>query len=91
MSESSIESHVRTFIATNFPLRSTSDPLGPDDSLVETGVIDSAGVLELVEFIEERFGISIPFEDLVPEHFDTIRSVTAYVATHGGTVADAAR
>jgi acyl carrier protein len=88
MSESSIESHVRTFIAANFPLRSTSDPIGADDSLVESGVIDSAGVLELVEFIEERFGVSIPFEDLVPEHFDTIRSVTSYVASRTGAASD---
>lgn len=48
-------------------------------SLTQTGVLDSMGVLELVMFIEERFGLTVPEEDTVPENLDTVDRVVRYV------------
>jgi acyl carrier protein len=90
VSTSSVETRVRKFIADNFPLRAKPEAIDADESLMGAGVIDSAGVLELVEFVEAEFGLTIPFEDLVPENFDTIRNVTAYVSAHVATATDAA-
>ena len=81
MSASSIDADVRRFITDNFPLRRKSDVIDDEESLMDAGVIDSAGVLELVEFVESHFEIAIPFEDLVPENFDTIASITTYVSS----------
>lgn len=74
---SDTERHVREFIADNFIL--DADDLDGDASLTRQGVLDSMGVLELIMFIEERFGLKVPDEDTVPENFDTIDRIVAYL------------
>jgi acyl carrier protein len=73
------ERSVRRFLSENFPLVDGA-AVDRTDSLVAAGVIDSTGVLELVDFVETEFGLSIPDEELVPENFDSIERVVAYVA-----------
>jgi acyl carrier protein len=75
-----IEGEVRRFLDENFPLAGDTAALGRDGSLLEAGVIDSTGVLELIGFLESRFELEIPDADLVPEHFDSIGAITSYVA-----------
>jgi acyl carrier protein len=58
--------------------------LGAETSLLEAGVIDSTGVLELIGFLEDTFGIAIPDDDLVPANFDTIGSIVRYLERNGG-------
>lgn len=73
------EAEIRNFIAENFLFREGRASLGEDESLLEAGLIDSTGVLELVAFLEQRFGIRIPDADMVPENLDTVRGLVAYV------------
>ena len=54
------------------------------DSLVETGVIDSVGILKLVSFIEREFRVKIGDDELLPENFDTLADVTRLVAEKAG-------
>jgi acyl carrier protein len=54
-------------------------PLDDDEQLVESGIIDSLGVMSLLSFLEERFSIQIPSEDLVPENFATVATITTLV------------
>jgi acyl carrier protein len=75
-----VEAEVRRFIADNFPLAGDTALLDRDQSLVEAGVIDSTGVLELIGFVETSFGIEVPDRDLVPENFDSIANVVGYVS-----------
>jgi len=77
---SAIEHEVREFLTLNFPLGAEGYSLSVDDSLIEVGVIDSTGVLELIEFIESRYEISIPDEDVLPENLDSIASIMRYVS-----------
>jgi acyl carrier protein len=78
------EAEIRGFLADNFPLSGDVSALAPDQSLLEAGVIDSTGVLELIGFIETRFALQVPDEDLVPEHFDSIGGIVAYVDGRAG-------
>jgi acyl carrier protein len=78
-----IETEVRRFLEENFPLAGDTEALGRDGSLLEAGVIDSTGVLELIGFLESRFEIEIPDADLLPENFDSIGAITSYVAGRG--------
>jgi acyl carrier protein len=74
-----IKQQITEFITTNF-LFDDSIKLGQEDSLLETGVIDSTGVLELVAFIEETYGIKIDDEEIVPENLDSIINIAAYIS-----------
>ena len=66
------------FIRHRFPLASSKE-LTPGLSLLESGIVDSLGVLDLVGFIEEQFGIEAQDDDLVPENFDSIDALTRFV------------
>jgi acyl carrier protein len=55
--------------------------LGAGEDLLSSGVIDSLGILRLVSFIEERFGVQVPDEDVVYENFHSIRALVDYLAT----------
>ena len=74
----SIEKEIRQFIEGNFILDG-NDSLAAEDSLLEKGIIDSTGVLELVAFIEENYNFKIKDEELVPENLDSIRSITKFI------------
>jgi len=73
-----IREAIRNFIFENFIL-DAEDHLKDDDSLLEKGVIDSTGVLELVAFIEEKYGFTVEDEELVPENLDSIRNIAEFI------------
>jgi acyl carrier protein len=75
----SIEREIRAFLSSNFPLSARGD-IDPEQSLVESGVIDSLGVLELVEFVETRFNMRVLEEELLPENLDSIANITHYLS-----------
>lgn len=70
---------IRTFIFENFLFDAEESALGNDDSFLEQGVIDSTGVLELVEWIEETFEIKIDDTELVPENLDSVNLIAAFI------------
>jgi acyl carrier protein len=78
MQTTDIESEVRSFVITNFLFGQPLD-LQPGDSLLDKGVIDSTGVLELVAFLGHRFAINIEDEDLIPQNLDSIRNIATFV------------
>ena len=53
--------------------------LHPDEDLLSGGIIDSLGILQLVGFVEEKFGIQVPDEDVVHENFFSIKALTDYL------------
>lgn len=75
-----ITSDVREFIVSNFLFGQGGDRLTNDDSFLESGIIDSTGVLELVAFLEQRWGISIADRELVPDNLDSVKNVSNFVS-----------
>lgn len=69
---------LRTFIVENFMFGS-DEGLGDDTSFLDEGIIDSTGVLELVDFLEGEFEISVNDEELLPENLDSINNIAAYL------------
>jgi acyl carrier protein len=53
--------------------------LSPDDSLIEKGLIDSTGILELIAFLEGTYGISVDDSELLPENLDSITALTRFI------------
>ena len=74
----SIENEIRKFIEENFILEE-DDHLGDEDSLLEKGVIDSTGVLQLVAFLEETYKFKIEDEELIPENLDSIKNILQFI------------
>ena len=74
---------IRKFVCSNFYV---SDPSALTDtsSLLDQGVIDSTGVLELLVFLEAEFGVEVNDDELVPEHLDSIAGIAAFVQRKGG-------
>ena len=54
-------------------------PLSDDTSLLDSGILDSLSLLQLVVFLEERFGITVGDTDLLPQNFATVRTICAYL------------
>jgi acyl carrier protein len=72
-------SRVRTFIEDSFLFRENLAGLADSDSLLESGVMDSTGVLELVAFLESEFHIQMSDAEIVPDNLDSIAAIVAYV------------
>jgi acyl carrier protein len=62
------------------------DILDPNDSLFDRGIIDSLGITALVSLLTSRYGIVVPDEDLLPDHFDSMSSIARYVNNKLGSV-----
>ena len=71
---------VRRFIGENFLFRDDGDAITHDASLLDAGIIDSTGVLELVCFLETTFGIEVRDDEMLPENLDSIRAIANYVS-----------
>jgi acyl carrier protein len=82
--EERIRADLLDFVVTNFLFGDTTRAPGDDDSLVEGGIIDSTGVMELIEFLESKFGIQVSDEDTVPANLDTIANLTQFVIRKQG-------
>ena len=70
---------IRHFIVETFLFDADEAALGDDESLLDSGIIDSTGVLELVAFVEEEFDIEVKDDELVPENLDSISKLAAFI------------
>lgn len=75
-----IRDQIRDFIQQNFLFDGDASRLDADASFLEHGIVDSTGILELVLFCEEAYAFSVDHADLLPENFDSISNLSAYVA-----------
>lgn len=80
----SVAVEVEKFIVEEIALGTGIESVGHDDDLLAQDVIDSLGIVELVAFLESRFGIKVGDDDLLPENFSSVNSVVAFVEKKGG-------
>ena len=70
---------IRDFITREILHGSQMNPLQDQDLLIESGIIDSLGIMTLLTFLEEEFSIEVPGDELIPENFESIIAITAMV------------
>ena len=75
----SIEQKIRNYIVENFLFGDESVEFSNEDSLSENGIIDSTGILGLVNFLEAEYQISITNEEIVPENLDSINKIVNFL------------
>lgn len=74
-----IETQLRCFVRDNLMFGQTQHELKSDQSFLNSGIIDSTGVLELVAFLEDNFKIKVNDEEIVPENLDSIERLIKFV------------
>ncbi|MGD1991553.1 MAG: acyl carrier protein [Anaerolineae bacterium] len=87
MNRTSTKTLIRRYVLENFLYTDDEDLLEDDVSFLENGVVDSTGVLELVMFVEDTFGIPVKDEEIVPENFDSVDRLAQYVESQAGKTA----
>jgi len=74
-----IKAQVKAFVIDNFLMGRRAGDLADDTSFLERSILDSTGFLELIAFLEERFGIQVADEEMIPANLDSLNAIDAYV------------
>lgn len=74
-----LEQTIRQYILKNFLFTEDESKLGNEMSFLDHRIIDSTGVLEVVNFIEENFQVKVEDAELIPENFDSVSKLVAYL------------
>jgi len=75
----SITPEIHDYIARNFLFSDQGFQYGDDASFLEEGIIDSLGIIELVAFVEKKFGISVADHELLPNNFDSVSKLSSFI------------
>ena len=75
----SIEMQIKDYIAKNMIFSENGFPYSDEASFLEEGIVDSVGVMELVAFVEDGFGIKVADHEVIPDHFDSVSKLTIFV------------
>ena len=78
-----MKEQIRAFVTSNFYVADAS-ALDDDASLLNQGIIDSTGVLEVISFIQDTFGLTVEDEEMLPNNFDSIKRIADYVVRKKG-------
>lgn len=73
-------SSVKKFIVDNFLFGDVSRLSSDTISFLDSGIVDSTGILELITFLEENFGIKIEDNEMLPENLDSLSNVQAFIS-----------
>jgi acyl carrier protein len=74
-----VESTLKDFIKENFLACKGQTEISNEDMLLDTGLVDSVGVFELISFIGRTFGIELDDTEIVPENFESINRLAAFI------------
>ncbi|MFN8008876.1 MAG: acyl carrier protein [Terriglobia bacterium] len=77
--KNSVEQEIRSYVLHNLIFGDEPRMPGDQDSFLDKGIIDSTGVLELVAFLQDTFGIQVEDEEIVPENLDTVGNLIRFV------------
>ncbi len=77
----SITPEIHDYISRNFLFSDKGFQYGNDASFLEEGIIDSLGIIELVAFVEKRFGISVADHELLPDNFDSVNKLSSFITS----------
>lgn len=79
----SVTSKLRGFILENFLFTDDEKALADSDSFLASGILDSTGIMEVILFVEEEYGIQVSEQEMVPENFDSINAMVGFLGKRG--------
>lgn len=75
----SAEQVIREYVLENYLFTDDESELNNDDSFLEKGILDSTGILEIINLIEETFNFKVEDDEMVPENLDSVNNIVAYI------------
>jgi len=75
----SSEEKIRGFILENYLFTDDQSELNNDDSFLDQGILDSTGILEIIFFVEDEFGIKIKDDEMIPDNLDSVNKIVAFI------------
>jgi acyl carrier protein len=84
VTEAEIVQETRRYIADNFLYARPDRVVGEDEHLMERGIVDSMGMMELIDFLEERFGVQPGDDEITEQNFATLALIAGFVARKRG-------
>jgi acyl carrier protein len=75
----SVEEQIRNYILENYLFTDDTSALDSSDSFLDKGILDSTGILEVIYFLEDEFGIKVEDTEMVPENLDSVNNIVAFV------------
>lgn len=75
----SVQEKIRNYILENYLFTDDQTALSDTDSFLDRGILDSTGIMEVIFFIEESFGISVADEEMVPENLDSVNNLVTFI------------
>ena len=75
----SAKAKIKNYILENYLFTDDQNALQDGDSFLQQGIIDSTGILEVVFFLEEEFGVKVKNEEMIPENLDSVNNLVAFV------------
>ena len=88
MEPNKIKRNLRRFIVDNFLLGDEQKTFSDKVSFLESGIMDSTGILELIEYVEEQYAINIGDDEVLPENLDSIQSLCMFIVSKSAAVID---
>ncbi len=79
-----LQQEIKQYILQNFLFTTDEAALANSDSLLQKGVVDSTGILELITHLEERYAIKVLDEEMLPANLDSVDTIAAFVARKRG-------
>jgi acyl carrier protein len=83
MTETEVLRQAREYVVENFLYMRKNKTLGDEESLLRTGVVSSLGMMELVSWVEQTFGVVVDPAEITERNFDTLRSIARFILTKG--------
>ncbi len=78
MTQTEIQAVLQDFIVQQFPVAAAKQ-VNRQTSLIQNGIVDSLGVLEIVTFVEQRFGVAMSDDEMVADHFESINALSQLI------------
>jgi acyl carrier protein len=73
------ESKVREFVLKNYLFTTEQSALKSEDSFMKSGIMDSTGILEMIMFLHDEFGVDVMDDEMIPENLDSVQNVVAFL------------
>lgn len=79
----SVENKIRSYILENYLFTDDQSMLDSNDSFLQKNILDSTGMLEVIYFLEDEFGIKVRDEEMIPDNLDSVSRISAFLSSKG--------